>query len=90
MLDPNIETLVITQEECAEVIKEISKVLRFGLDNKHPDESETNIDKLTQEVGDLLCMIDLMIEKSIIDPAVVNNCKVLKREKLKRWSGVIK
>ena len=90
MLDPNIETLVITQEECAEVIKEISKVLRFGLDNKHPDESETNRDKLTQEVGDLLCMIDLMIEKSIIDPAVVNNCKVLKREKLKRWSGVIK
>ena len=90
MLDPNIETLVIAQEECAEVIKEISKVIRFGLDNKHPNESETNRDKLTQEIGDLLCMIDLMIEKDIIDIEIVHTCKILKREKLKRWSGVIK
>ena len=85
------EILLITQEECAEVTQAISKVFRFGFTERWPEDAATNNkERLEEEVGDLLCMIDLMIEKSIIDPAVVNNCKVLKREKLKRWSGVIK
>ncbi len=31
------EILVITQEECAEVIQEVSKIFRFGIDNQHKD-----------------------------------------------------
>ena len=47
------ETLIITQEECAEVIQVISKIMRFGLDE--------NDHRLESELGDLLCMVDLLM-----------------------------
>ena len=35
------ENLMVTaMEECAEIQKEISKALRFGINNHHPDEPE--------------------------------------------------
>jgi hypothetical protein len=37
MNDKQREILVITQEECAEVIQEISKIFRFGIDEMHKD-----------------------------------------------------
>lgn len=37
MNDKQREILVITQEECAEVIQEISKIFRFGIDELHKD-----------------------------------------------------
>ena len=54
------EILVIAQEECAEVIQEISKCFRFGIDSVHKS-GTIHRTVLEHEVGDLLCMIDLMI-----------------------------
>lgn len=81
------ETLVITMEECGEVIQECSKMLRFG----HKDSEEQTTDKverLSKEVGDLMLMIDLLIEQKLIDPTIVCNQKMLKQEKLKTYSGL--
>lgn len=79
--DRNRETLIIAQEECAEVIQVISKIQRFGI-------SDDNRERLTAEVGDLLCMVDLLIEQNLIDadltPAIEN-----KRNKLKMWSKLL-
>ena len=62
------EVLLITQEECAEVTQAISKVFRFGLNERWPEPiNPTNKERLEEEVGDLLCMIELMIENGIID-----------------------
>ena len=36
MNDKIKETLIITQEECAEVIQAVSKVMRFGFDSCYP------------------------------------------------------
>lgn len=74
------EILVITQEEAAEVIQEISKVFRFGIDELHKD-GMTHREKLQLEIGDLLCMIDLMIDHGLVDPVQI---KVAQQSKILR------
>jgi NTP pyrophosphatase (non-canonical NTP hydrolase) len=82
------EILLIAQEECAEVTQAISKVFRFGIDAEY--NGRTNYQRLTEEVGDLLCMIDLMIDSKIIDGVAVENAALQKRNKLRQWSDVFK
>ena len=36
------ETLLITQEECAEVIQAISKIMRFGMEDAWPKDGPNN------------------------------------------------
>lgn len=86
MSESNKEILLITQEECAEVTQAISKVFRFGMDAEH--NGVTNREHLEEEVGDLLCMIDLLIEKDIIGEVWVEKARLAKREKLAKWSKV--
>lgn len=81
------EILVITQEECAEVIQEISKIFRFGLNELHKD-GMTHTDKLELEIGDLLCMIDLLVEHKLINPDTIVTTKQNKQQKLKKWSKI--
>jgi NTP pyrophosphatase (non-canonical NTP hydrolase) len=83
------EILVITQEECAEVIQEVSKIFRFGIDNQHKD-GMPHRDKLEMEVGDLLAMIDLMFEHQLIDTNNVQAAIQNKKDKLKIWSNIYK
>ena len=80
------EILLIAQEECAEVTQAISKVFRFGLDAVHRDAS--NRERLTEEVGDLFCMIQLMIENKIIDIDEVDKASRNKKAKLQQWSNI--
>ena len=83
------ETLVITQEECAEVIQAISKVLRFGFDSSYPfDDSATTRECLEMEVGQLLCMVDILMEQGVLDTLNVEQSKQHKRLKLKEWSSI--
>jgi NTP pyrophosphatase (non-canonical NTP hydrolase) len=87
------EILLITQEECAEVTQAISKVFRFGFDDCWPrgeDWVPTNKERLEEEVGDLLCMIDVMVENGIISDENLNKARIRKREKLKTWSSIFK
>jgi NTP pyrophosphatase (non-canonical NTP hydrolase) len=81
------ETLLITQEECSEVTQAISKVFRFGFDSEH--QGKTNKEMMEEEIGDLLCMIDLLVEKCVISDEKVNQARKNKREKLKKWSKVL-
>jgi len=87
------EVLLITQEECAEVTQAISKVFRFGFDDCWPrgeDWVPTNKERLEEEVGDLLCMIDIMVENGIISDENLNKARNNKRQKLKTWSSIFK
>lgn len=79
--------MVIAQEEAAEVIQEIAKIFRFGIDDQHRD-GVTHREKLTAEVGDLLTMIDLMIDARLIDPAEIEMAKQAKTAKLRRYSSI--
>jgi NTP pyrophosphatase (non-canonical NTP hydrolase) len=82
------EILWITQEECAEVIQAISKIFRFGAKDAWPKDGPNNQARLEEEVGDLLCMVDIMIEKGILSDSNVNAARHAKRDKLKTWSGI--
>lgn len=79
----NIETelMVITMEECAEVIQACSKVLRFGTEN--------NVDELEKEIGDLMCMLELLEEHGYMDIGNVALHAKYKRDKLKIYSNLI-
>ena len=53
--------LVIVAEECAELAKECSKALRFGLDDHHPDYENCNKDRILLEYCDLLGAMSLLM-----------------------------
>ena len=80
------EIMLITQEECAEVTQAISKIFRFGLLSQHNGKS--NRERLAEEVGDLMCMIDLLIDTDMINEAEVMAAKNEKLLKLKQWSNI--
>lgn len=80
------EILLIAQEECAEVTQAISKIFRFGIDSEYLE--RTNRQRLEDEVGDLLCMIDLMREFELIDEDRTQLAKSKKLVKLKQWSSI--
>jgi NTP pyrophosphatase (non-canonical NTP hydrolase) len=84
------EVLCITQEECAEVTQAISKIFRFGWESEHPATGVNNKQHLEEEVGDLLAMVDIMLEKCIISDSNVNAARIAKKEKLKKWSTIFK
>jgi NTP pyrophosphatase (non-canonical NTP hydrolase) len=82
------EILLITQEECAEVSQAISKIFRFGLHQSHPITRILNKKHLEEEVGDLLCMINLLFEFEILSKAECEKAKTNKLAKLKKWSSI--
>ena len=81
MKDKLQELMTITMEECGELIQECSKAIRC--DNYYDNE------KLVEEVGDVQCMIDLLHEFDLISWDDVNDRVQIKREKLKKWSGLV-
>jgi len=89
MTEKEREILGITQEECAEVIQAVSKCVRFGIDNEHKSGS-TQRENLSMEVGDLVCMIGLMIEAGLVKEEDINRARDEKIEKLKVYSNIFK
>jgi len=80
------QILHITQEECAEVIQSVSKTLRFGNDTMY--HGITNQERLEEEVGDLMCMINLLMTRGIVRQDEVFKFAKLKEDKLKLWSSI--
>jgi NTP pyrophosphatase (non-canonical NTP hydrolase) len=82
------EVMDILQEECAEVVVAVSKISRFGIDNYKPGKPKTNREHLEEEIGDVLAMIDIMLEFNVISLEHLEIAKVAKIEKLKKWSNI--
>jgi NTP pyrophosphatase (non-canonical NTP hydrolase) len=84
------ELLTILQEECAEVIQAVSKCRRFGIDNSYSKGAGSQRENLTTEIGDLQCMIDLCIERGIVEKSAVDLAILNKQAKLKIYSDLYK
>ena len=78
--DKKQELLTIIMEECAEIQVECSKMMRFDADSK----------KLEKEIGDLLCMLDIMYEWHMLDFDEIEKQLPRKRKKLEKWSNLFK
>ena len=75
------ELMVITMEECGELIQACSKAIRT---------QDYTRDDLKDEVGDVLCMIELMKERGLVNGRELKNQVELKKLKLIQWSKLIK
>ena len=80
-LEGRQQLLVITMEECGELIQACSKALRkqdlFGQQN------------LKDEIGDVYTMLKLMVEHDVVSWDELEKRNDHKREKLKKWSNLI-
>lgn len=76
------EVLQILQEECAEVIQEASKCVRFG--------TKENLAKLQKEIGDVLCMLDIMHKHDMVSLTQLDIHIMEKYEKLEQFSNLLK
>ena len=89
MNDDTKEILTILQEECAEVIVEVSKCFRFGPDQMMEGVEVTNIQRLEKELGDLQAMIELLVDNNVgVSVQGLKTAKKAKFEKLKHWSNL--
>lgn len=90
MNEKNREALVILQEECAEVIQEVSKCFRFGMDSVHYKTGLKHSSMLEMEIGDMLAMVDILIDQGVINRAGLELAAANKKIKLKEWSSLYK
>ncbi len=74
------EMLVITMEECAEVSQACSKMLRFN--------EQIDYKNLQDEIGDLMCMVELLKAQGLVTDQQITKRMEVKREKLKKWSSL--
>jgi NTP pyrophosphatase (non-canonical NTP hydrolase) len=89
MNDETKEILIILQEECAEVIVEVSKCFRFGPDQMMEGLEVTNIQRLQKELGDLLAMVELLTDNNVgVTTQGLKVAKKAKFKKLKQWSNL--
>ena len=67
------ERLVLVNEECAEVQKEVSKILRHGFASTNPTlaSCETNREGLQAELGDLLHAVRMLISAGDVSGEIV-------------------
>ena len=75
------ELLVIASEEASEIVKVVSKILRYGMQPKDQK-------ALIEEIGDMQCMIDLIVEHKLITKTQIKNRIKVKSKKLKKWSNL--
>lgn len=81
-LDTRQQLMVITAEECSELIQVLSKILRRG---EVDDELR---EKLVEEIGDVYTMIDLMHDFDLVSWEEIEDRADIKRKKLKKWSDL--
>lgn len=80
--------LVKLTEECSEVIKDVSKALIFGLDDFEPNQDLKNSEKITNELADIIGVMEMLIEERVISPPKKEaiNAKKVKVEKYIKYA----
>ena len=78
--DTDDELMVITMEECGELIQACSKAMRTR---------EYSSQQLTEEVGDVMCMVGLLMQYGLIDEEDIEERVKVKLAKLAKWSYLV-
>ena len=75
------EALIILAEECAEVVQECSKLIRFG-------SGVEGVELLNKEIGDVLALVEYLNSNGLIDLFLLEESIENKKEKLKVLSSL--
>ena len=81
-LDARQQLMVITAEECGELVQVCSKILRQGTFDKKREH-------LVEELGVVLCMMQLIQEWDIVSWQELEDRAEVKRAKLSKWSELV-
>lgn len=91
-MDSKLKTLqqlmVISAEECGELTQVCMKYMRRY--TEFEEVTNDMHDKLVEEAGDVLCMLELMIEHNLLTKEELDARIVEKRVKLGKWSNLVK
>ena len=79
--------MIITAEECGELTQRCSKIIRKYKEFDEIEEEQRV--KLVEEIGDVLCMLELMVENNVTNWEELKKRVSVKRDKLKLWSNLI-
>ena len=79
------EALILTMEECGELIQACSKVIRTMKDD---EVDEVWLKKLQDEVGDVSCMVDILFMTGLVSRDQIDGRKKVKKRKLCKWSTI--
>ena len=75
------ELMTLTSEECGELVQACMKIVRYGLE-------EHRVAALLEEIGDVQCLIDLIVKHGIVTEKAIKRRVKFKHTKLKRWSNL--
>lgn len=74
LTDAEAERLALLLEELGEAQQVIGKILRHGYASHHPDNNISNRTLLTEELGDVLAAIDLMVKACDLKQSQLSSC----------------
>lgn len=81
--------LDILSEECIEVAKEVSKALRFTLDEQYVKSEFTNRERIVNELKDVLCMIEICRTEGLLPPICITEDDIeTKFAKIERYMQI--
>ena len=85
MIRPTENLLVVAMEECTEIGQELSKVLRFGPDDHHPDDIFiTNGHRVMKEYYELQAVISLLQKDNVLPILTSEEQNIIMTEKVNR------
>jgi len=74
-------------EECGELTQRCSKMMRKF--NTIEEATPEQLTLLTEEAGDVMCMLQLMMEHGVLNDEEMRDRVNVKMTKLKKWSNLI-
>jgi NTP pyrophosphatase (non-canonical NTP hydrolase) len=82
------QLMAITAEECGELVQVCMKIIRMFDDHEQIDDKRMS--HLIEEAGDVYAMIDLLCEHNVLQWKDIHDRALVKRNKLKTWSNLVK
>ena len=94
-MNKNEHLLVVLSEESSEIIKDVAKSLRFGLESIEPGQNYSNGEKIENEIADFLGVVEMLQELNMIgeiskEKIKKKKIKVEKYLKLSETLGTLK
>ena len=85
LTDYEREIVTILMEECAEVTQRASKMIRFGANEVQAGQFANNIERLSEELGNLMEMVNVVYDAGLLDSAWVEHGRANKQRKLPQY-----